>query len=171
MTMNYYAVFYWLTVADAVKKFFDASSNIFTTICVAAFAAVVVSAIGKSISISNNNVKTIEEEKTHPEVRSWGIFRMFSLRIFYIMLSLSLLTWAGYVFVPSKRDCYIIVAGGAVGNFISSDSSAKKIPTEALQLLRDKIREESASINIKGGADTLAHKSKEELIKLIQEKK
>lgn len=32
--MNYYSVFYWLTVADGVKSVFDTFSNIFTFLSV-----------------------------------------------------------------------------------------------------------------------------------------
>ncbi len=118
-----------------------------------------------------SKTKTDEEDKTNPAVRSLTMARRYVANSFYIALLLALITWIGYVFIPSKKDCYVIVAGGAVGSFIQSDSAAKKIPTEALQLLRDKIREESANISISGVTDTLANKSKEELIKLIKDKK
>lgn len=67
----------------------------------------------------------------------------------------------------------IIIAGGTVGNFITSDSSAKQLPSEALLLLRTKIKSEIEELKInpiEELKDTLSGKSKEELIKLLKQK-
>ncbi len=160
---NYYKVFYWLTVADGVKSFFNVFSNIATVLSVVALVFIIIMTL---IKVDNSDTSQSEEDKV--SFQKWfGYFKS----LFIYLSTITLILWAGYVFVPSKQDCYVIVAGGAVGNFITSDSAAKKIPSEALQLLRDKIREESKSISIKGVEDTLANKSKEQLIELLKQKK
>ncbi len=169
--MNYYKVFYWLTVSDGVKTFFDGASNVFTVLSVVSGIVYVIFSITRGTQIAESKSKSESDDKVDPDIRALQFAKRTSARLFFTMLALCLITWSGYVFIPSKRDCYIIIAGGAVGNFISSDSAAKKLPAEALQLLRDKIREESKSISITGVTDTLAGKSKEQLIEMIQNKK
>jgi hypothetical protein len=76
----------------------------------------------------------------------------------------------GYIFIPTKKDALIIVAGGAVGEFITSDSSSKQIPYELTSLLREKIKSEISEIRLTGdlSVDTLKEKTKEELIEMIK---
>jgi hypothetical protein len=161
--INWYSIFYWLSVADGVKDFFDAFSNIFTFLAIlSTILLIIMLAVRGDKSLARN-----EEEKN--SMRYW---LTFSRRSFFWSVFLSMITWCGYMMVPSKKDCYIIVAGGAVGNFIQSDSAAKNIPSEALQLLRDKIRQESQELSIKkiteAVSDTLKDKSKEELIEMLK---
>jgi hypothetical protein len=91
-------------------------------------------------------------------------------RFFWWSMILCVMTWTGYVFCPSKRDALAIVAGGAVGNFITSDSSAKEIPAELTILLREKIKEEIREVKSGGILDTLQSKTKEELIEMYKNK-
>lgn len=161
---NWYHIFYWLSVADNVKNFFDVFSNIFTWFAV---ILTIIMIIMTGIKI-NEGLDTDEKNDFN---RWFGYFR--SLLITCVIFTA--ITWAGFVMVPSKRDCYVIVAGGAVGNFIQSDSSAQKIPTEALQLLRDKMRQESKELSLKSitdaVSDTLTGKTKEELIEIVKNQK
>lgn len=128
--MNWYNIFYWVTRADSVKSFFDVTSNIFTWISVILFITVVImSAFVKSI-ISDNNLKTEEEEKTDPDYRGWVTMRRYFATLFYVNLVLCLITWAGYVFTPTKKETLLIIAGGGTMQFLTTDSAAKQIPHE-----------------------------------------
>lgn len=169
--MNWYSVFYWITVADGIKQFFDIASNIFSWFSAFSFVLLVITMIGESATISDNYVKTQEQEDTDADTRAWKRFRMYTSKIFTTMLILSLITWAGYVFCPSKKDALIIVAGGSVGNFITRDSSAKAIPSEVMTLLRDKIRAEIKEIHMESSMDSLKSLSKEQLIDYIKKQK
>ena len=133
--MNWYSVFYWLTVADGVKGFFNVSSNIFTAVTVIAFIALVIVSIGKAVCVSESGLQTKEEEDKDADFRSWALAKRYISPIFFVALGLALLTWTGYVFTPSKRDCVVIVAGGTIGNFLSSDTNARKVPAKAFNLL------------------------------------
>lgn len=166
---NWYQIFYWVSVADKVKGFFDTTSNIFTASTVICLIAAIICTVCYYVSITSNSIKTDDEEKTDPETRGARKLKNIFLRAMYVSLGLSILTWGGYVLTPSKQDAILIVAGGAVGNFITSDSSSKAIPAEAAELLRDKIRSEIKQVKMGSVTDTLAGKSKEELEQLYKD--
>lgn len=162
--MNWYSIFYWLSVADGVKNFFDITSNIATwTLCLSAIVWFILllvlktdPAIDKDAEYKGEMISSLLIAKRTTRVALW----------------LSLILWAGWVFVPGKKDCLIIVAGGAVGTFITKDSSAKQIPGEVMTLLRDKLRSEIKEIHVADAIqDTLASKTKEELIEMYKNKK
>lgn len=170
LSVNWYSIFYWISVADGVKSFFDQSSNIFTTSAVILSVITIICTIGRAVQVSQNSSCTPDDDKKDPDIRSWELGRKYATKLLLWSVMLSVASWIGYVFCPSKKDALIIVAGGSVGNFITSDSSAKQIPAEAMVLLRDKIRAEIKDVNGKDVVDTLENKSKDELIKLIRNK-
>jgi hypothetical protein len=99
--MNWYNVFYWLTVSDGIKSFFDVTSNIFTTLAIISLICVIVANIGKAVTISDKGTKNTEEDNIEPDVRGFDMFKKFSTRIFYPFLIISIITWFGYVATPS----------------------------------------------------------------------
>lgn len=169
-----------MTVSDSVKKFFDTSSNLFTFAAVLSFIAFIICTIGCAIMISQNHLKNENEDKEDADLRSWTVVRKYSLRTFYLMLPLSLITWFGYMATPTKTDCLLIVAGGAVGNFITTDSSAKQLPADVTKFLhislQNQMKDLSADVKRTLGAQTPKEKlldkvkslSKEELINYLQ---
>lgn len=167
---NWYSVFYWLTVADGVKEFFDGSSDTFTFFTISSFIGYMI-CTGVVSSIASN-YKTPEEKSDYIAAKIW--LKGFKTA-FITFIILCIITWAGYIFTPSKKDALIIIAGGAVGNFVTQDSSARAIPSEVMMLLRTKIKEDINETSLKEAiginTDTLKDKSKEELIKLLKEKK
>lgn len=159
--MNYYWLFYLLTVADGLKSFFDVFSNICTWLAVISLIIFVI-----LIFVSNDPQNS--DESTQKSMRFWiGKFRS----IFITLFIFTILTWAGYVAVPTKKDAIIIIAGGAVGNYLSSDSNAKQLPSEIFGLLRAKIKEEIAEASSDNVKDTLEAMTKEQLIQLVKDKK
>lgn len=159
--MNWYSIFYWVTVADGVKTFFDWFSNLFTVLSFIALLALIFSIV------VYKDENTDENEK--PGIKYWISF--FRKCVIWTV-TLCVLTWAGYVFIPSKKDCMVIIAGGAVGNFITKDTAARQIPGEVMLLLRNKIRAEITEINTPVQVkDTLESKTKEELVALLKELK
>jgi hypothetical protein len=127
--MNWYSIFYWVTRADSVKTFFDVTSDIFTWMTVLGFIAVVVFSFIVREIIAEENLP-IEQEKTNPKVRSYKLMGRYFTGIFYVSLFLSLVTWAGYVFTPTKKETLLIIAGGGTMQFLTTDSAAKQIPHE-----------------------------------------
>lgn len=130
--MNYYSVFYWLTVADGVKEVFDTFSNIFTFLTVIAF---IVYAILIGVSIDSK----VSKKDDYEEVMRW---RKFVGRFYWTCQIICIITWLGWVFTPTKKDCMLIVAGGAVGNFITTDTSSKAIPADITRFLHLSLNKE-----------------------------
>lgn len=162
--MNWYNIFYWVTVADGVKDFFDVSSNVFSWFAVIFLVATLVSVGAYGSNKAEGNIREQED-------KGWKYWMSFMRRMTVWTTVFALITWTGYVFCPSKRDAVIIIAGGAVGNFITSDSSARQIPAELTLLVREKMRSEIEDLKTDVVGDTLASKSKEELIELLKHKK
>lgn len=166
--MNWYSIFYWISVADKVSK-------ILSSIAILTFILLIICAIGWFVSTNavSENAKSGNENDQSVYYNEWVVWlrswRLASVLCLFICVITSLM-WAG---LPSKRDALTIVAGGAVGTFITTDSSAKQIPAEAMNLLRTKIRSEIMELNnpIEVLSDTLQEKSKEELIEILKNKK
>jgi len=96
-----------------------------------------------------------------------------------IVLTLMVIGYLLVIFVPSRKDMIIIIAGGAVGEFVMNDKNAKQLPADITRFLRGEILkatadltdEAKASIGIKSKADSLKELSKEQLIKMLTDKK
>jgi hypothetical protein len=147
---NYYNVFYLLSVSDSLKNFFDITSNIFTVFAIASFIGYVIAYIGLADKVGSSQE---EDEKDH-NYRAWNMCRKYTGRIFYTALVLSMITWTVYVLTPSKKDCLMIIAGGAIGNFMTTDTAAKQLPSDITQFLH---------MTLKGEIKDLSEDAKREL--------
>jgi hypothetical protein len=93
-------------------------------------------------------------------------------------LVLAIFFWLSLVFVPNRKDMIIIIAGGAVGQFVTSDSSARQLPADITRFLRGEILkatseltdEAKQSIGIDTEVEKIKNASKEELEKMLLEK-
>ena len=164
--MSWYWVFYWITVADSL-------STILQTIAIITLIGTIITTIGLFFSanyVAEHAKSGGPEDQTY-SYNEWVIWHRAWRRTFTFTFITCIITSIAWAMIPSKKDALVIVAGGAVGQFITSDSNTRQIPAEVAVLLRDKIRSEIKEINSASITDTLASKSKEELIKMIQEKK
>jgi hypothetical protein len=156
--MSWYTVFYWLTVADGIKSFFDVTSDIFTWLSVIGLI-VYVFAIGFSLSDDARD----EEDKIKTEyLRIRKLFGWF----FWGFTILSLVTWFGYVAVPTKKDAVLILAGGSVVEFMTTDSVAREIPSELLILARNEIQSAATEAKVDLGIQSQKDKILEEARKM-----
>jgi hypothetical protein len=137
LNTNWYSIFYWITVADTVKSV----ASIIAIVTAMMFAISIVGWFFSTSGLAESAVAGSPENQTYqynewlPWVKAWKRSVMLTP---IISLIFTLIT----IFIPSKMDCLLIVAGGAVGNFVTSDSSAKQIPSEITLLLREKIKSE-----------------------------
>lgn len=131
--MNYYNVFYWLTVADGVKEVFDTFSNIFTFLTVISFIVYAI-LIGACIDL-----KMRDKDSEYKETMIW---RKLVGKFYWTAQIICVITWLGWVFTPTKKDCMLIVAGGAVGNFITTDTSSRAIPADITKFLHLSLNKE-----------------------------
>lgn len=156
--MNWYSVFYWLTVADGVKSFFDVASDIFTWLSVIGLI-VYIFAIGFSLSEDSRD----NQDEIRPEYLR--LRKMFGW-IFWGFTILSLVSWFGYVAVPTKKDAVMILVGGSVVEFMTSDSIAKQIPSELLILARNEIQSAAAEAKVDLGIMSQREKILDEVKKM-----
>ena len=153
--MNYYTVFYMISVADPLKKFFDFTSDIFTFFTVCAFIVYIIVRVGRATTISENELKDEAEEKIDPDTRAWDKAVKYTARLLYPFMAIALLTWILWAAIPSKKDCIMIALGGTIGNFIASDSSAKALPADATQFMH---------LYMKNAIDDLKKEDKQEML-------
>jgi di/tricarboxylate transporter len=122
------------------------------------------------------NVITMMDAGTGSELYSdiRTVCRKWMLRT----LILAPMLWMLWAFIPNRQDLLLIIAGGAVGNFVTTDENAKEIPADITKFLRKEILEATVNsddyiketLGIKATKDTLISKSKEELIELLKKK-
>lgn len=157
--MNWYSIFYWVAVADSIRTVSGVLS------CVLG-AALVIFAVGFIICSSNEAEHISSEDKA--EAAAWGSWAKSWKKLIWPTSTMFLIFTLFWMFVPSKKDFAIIIAGGAVGQFVTKDTAVKQLPSEVIGLLRDKIRELRAE-SISGVTDTLKEKTKEELLEIIKQ--
>lgn len=123
----WYKLFYWITVAERVQNFI-----LTMAVCMTIGLAIsgIVYWVYKVRAIASGY--QVEENKTYAR---WArnAFRVF-IPLFFVF-------WFLEIAVPSKSDTVLILAGGAVGQFVTSDSSAKKLPSDITMFLHEKIGE------------------------------
>jgi len=155
--MNWYAVFYLFSLADKISAVSGA------------LAIIVALCLGLTLFVGMTTGLESWDEG------DWKIWRNF----LYIFIPFTLFFASVYMLVPDRKDMLLIIAGGSVGQFVTTDENAKQIPADVAKFLRheivnatadltdgDKIRE---SLGIPA-ADTLKDMTKEQLIQLIKEK-
>lgn len=162
---NFYKLFYWITVSEGVKSL---SETLSILLCV----ITIISGIGyfaSTNSLSQYATAGAPSEQG-TKFNEWKVWRDAYRKIFCLVLPFCVLFTLLSIFIPSKKDAIIIVAGGAVGNFIMSDSTSKQIPAELTLLVREKIKSEILELKNPLIVDTLKEKTKEELIELLKNK-
>lgn len=130
--MNLYHLFYWITVAERVQTFLHVLAVLFTILIGANIIFYLVAKFSYINNIRDNYNYTM---------RSNRLYIKWAKRIFLVFIPLTSLLWILFIAVPSKSDSILIVAGGTVGEFVKSDSSAKKIPADITNFLHEKIGE------------------------------
>jgi hypothetical protein len=153
--MNWYSIFYWLTVAGNVKAVAVTFAVIFGIYSIFATIA--------AFGAFDDN---------------WEKWEKTSKKVYLIFVTTFILSLFMSVFLPSKKDSLIIVAGGAVGEFITTDSTAKQLPSDLVYFVHSYLVEKGASFKNEFKApavvkeepyiEKLKQLSKEELLKLIE---
>lgn len=126
---NWYAIFYWLTVADNAKAFFITFICIFTAISLAATLTFICCRRGADLTAS--------DKSAGERAKKW----MWWSYPFMILF------WALFIFTPSKLDALFIIAGGSATTFLTSDSSAKKIPADITNFVHRKLQSYTTSLD------------------------
>ena len=105
--MNYTSLFYWLTVADNSKSLFSWATGL--------------SVVGVIVSIIFWILSAAEDDPLMGKTsRRWLATFLTSILVFSLL----------NVFTPTRKDSLLIVAGGETMNFLTTDSSTRKLPAE-----------------------------------------
>jgi hypothetical protein len=139
--MNWYNIFYWLTVADGVKGAFNTMSNWFTFFTVVTLIVYVICIALRAVGYVDTQPLSDGEKKN---VFTWA--RVFG-RAYLFCQIVCILTWLGYVLTPTSKDCVFIVAGGAAATFVTTDSSTKALPSDVMRYLHLKMEKEISELS------------------------
>ncbi len=157
LNVNYYKIFYWITVADSVKNFLFIMSIIFAVIAGLSFIGGLWSSTEMSSEITSN-------ETQNRDYKQWEVWQKHWRRIFNWTIVPAIIFIGAYIFTPSKKDCLLIVTGGAVGNFVTSDSSSRAIPAEMTKYLHLALKEKISDLNSETRVELGLQTSKEKFI-------
>jgi len=152
--MDYTKLFYWLVVADNARIMFITFVVIFTLI--------------SSLATFAYFLNTDDEEN-----------QLISCKWMWWSYPFMIFFWFLTVFTPSKKDALLIVAGGQTLNFLTTDESAKQIPSELsgfiLTELKNMAYEAKVELGIKDQKERLIDEAKkmttDELLKRMNEDK
>ena len=160
--MNWYSIFYWMTVADNVKYTLDILSNFSMTLFVLSLIAYIITSIGRAGTISYHSTRDEKEDNNTPDIRAWDYIKKWSARSFRVFMISTVILWSLWAFVPSRKDCLLIVAGGSVGTFLTTDSSVRQLPADITQYLSLSLKKEIVRLK-EDAADTTSTR-KEKLV-------
>lgn len=162
--MNWYTLFYLFSILDKLTNTFVWMAAIST-----------LSIIVLTIVYLYNQDRIGSGGYNADEGKHWLNVIKWPLRLSYII---GIIFWILVILVPTRKDMILIIAGGAVGEFITTDSSSQKLPADITRFLRGEILkataelsdEAKASIGLQTEADKIKKLSREELEKLVLEK-
>lgn len=147
--MNWYIIFYLFGIADKVGTVFGT----LTVLTGIVLFIVLCLPLGSDMGFDNDEWK---------KWRKWFFTFFFA---FFFSISL-------WTFIPNREQMTLIVAGGVVGEFVTNDENAKKLPADVMRFLRAEVNKATAELDLSdlgvAELDTLKDKSKEELIKMIK---
>jgi hypothetical protein len=132
--MNYTQLFYWLTVADNAKSLFSWVTGF--------------SIVGLAVSVFC--WIAFQSDYNEDGDKNDLLYATKSRRWFAGFLSITLTFSLLNVFTPTKKDALLIVAGGETMNFLTTDTSAKKLPAELTNFVVSELHSmaQEAKVNI-----------------------
>jgi len=141
--MNWYSLFYWLTVAENAKTFFVVCIVIFTVI---------------SAFYTLGYLMTLESRKRGSEDLEFNNLAGKWIKWSY---PFAILFWTLYIFTPDRKDALFIIAGGGTLQFLTTDSTSRQIPHELSNFVLTQLKEMSDEAHLQVDITS----KKEEIIK------
>ena len=139
--MNWYTVFYLMSVADGISTFA-------IWIAVIATLIFVITSMMKMPAEAFDNTASFTEDQ---EIKNLNTIWKYATTLMIVF-------WFVYIAIPERKDMILIVAGGAVGEFVTHDENAQKLPSEVFQYLRKEIIEATVDLD-----DAVGQKVRQEL--------
>jgi len=146
--MNWYKVFYWMSIADNVK------AVMLTLWIVFGIYFLIASFVALGAKESSNSYKNwLPGQKK--------VYFLFTT-IFFFSITL-------WTFTPSKKDMMLIIAGGSVGNFLTTDSSSRALPADLTRYLHLKLNAELDDLGSETKRELGLQTKKEEFMDKVKE--
>lgn len=144
--MNWYAIFYWLSVANNARGVFIAFVTIFTLIAL-------IATIAYFANLSEDN------EAEAKLSRKWMWWSYPFMTLFWLLI----------MFTPSRKDTLLIIAGGGTMEFLSNDSTARQIPKEMTSFVLTELKSMGAEVRNEIGVQNQKEKILEQAKKMTSE--
>lgn len=138
--MNWYSIFYWLTVADSIKTILFSFGFILSAFCCVCFIVFVFARNGDDFSAP--------EKGAAERSKKW----------LWWSLPFAFVTWIAWAALPTKKDSLLIIAGGGTMNFLTTDSAAKEVPHEAMNFVVTELRTMAAEAKVDLGIENQKEK-------------
>lgn len=167
--MNWFNIFYWITRADSVKNFFDASSDIFTVFAVLSFIVYVFISAHAKTNADAKDAAVRKNEGLPAGNVGYNLLRKYFGWMFYSFLFLCLTTELGYVFTPTKKEMLLIVAAGGTMQYLTTDSVARQIPSEMSNFVVTELKSMAKEAQVDLGIASQKDKVLEEAKKMTSE--
>jgi hypothetical protein len=121
--MNWYKIFWYFTVADNLK-------NVTGWLAILCGLIFVIYTFMWAVNCGQEDEPFFKSMSRSMRALWFTLFFMFVGNLFM------------WTLLPSKKDALIIIVGGSVGNFVTSDSSSAKIPADLTRYLHTYMQRE-----------------------------
>jgi len=165
--MNWYLIFYLFSIVDNLSTFFGWMCVLTTIIFAVSFLIFVCYKFSANTKTTYDGTITSKDE-TDEDKENLRIMRKW----LWYSTPMFIFFWLAYIATPAKKDMLLIIAGGAVGEFVTTDANAKALPADITKFLRAEILKATADLNMEldPNLEKIKSMSREELEKLAIEK-
>ncbi len=148
--MNWYRLFYWITVAENAKVFFIVFTTVFSVISVIATLVFI---------FGRDDGGKCPKDGWGERAKKW-MWWGYPFMIFF---------WGLFIFTPNKKDTLLIIAGGGTMNFLTTDSVSKQIPRELSTFVVSELKNMAKEAEVDLGVLTQKDKILDEAKKMSTE--
>lgn len=131
--MSWYWIFYLLSVVDNLRIVMEVTWIISMLLSI---AFTIIFLVNK-----HNIVEGYQSDKD-----KYTLWVTISKRVMKIFITLFITMLLVYIFTPSRTGILMIVAGGAVGEFVVNNEDAKELPAELTSWFRAELQQEVQEI-------------------------
>lgn len=146
--MNWYQIFYLVSLGDGLISFFDTLSNWMTFFAIVSF---IFYAIMWGASVASYNDEGPITDEYSSKAKGFRRLRRFSGVMFWSFLLLTIISWLGYVAIPTKKESLLIIAGGGAMQYLTTDSVGKQLPKEAMNFVVTELKQLSKEAQVELG--------------------
>lgn len=130
--MNFYWLFYFLSIVE----------NLTITFAIVWGFSLAIWVVFTAIWMYNKGERATYNDGDGRYYKQHDLWVKLSTKFIRVFLPLFIVFCTLFIFTPSRNGILLIVAGGAIGEFITSDENTKEIPAELAEWFRAEISSE-----------------------------